>query len=72
MYTRFGHWITVAWRNRHQSRARSPSTPTRGATAALADIDYNANDDLEESATYSGSAVGMSLHKDVRFGRRAG
>ena len=57
MYTRYGHWIVVdAGVVTVQTYAWSDATDASEA-------DLNENADLEGSATYSGAAVGMSLHK---------
>ena len=56
-YTRFGHWLDFG-----QDGALTINTYA-WSNGTTADVDLNENSALDGSATYAGSAVGMSLHK---------
>lgn len=56
-YTRFGHWIAV------DGTTGDVTVNTYAWSDGGATPDLVENADLDESATYSGTAVGMSLHK---------
>jgi hypothetical protein len=58
MYTRYGHWIQVGAGDVVTLQTYAWSDATRASAA-----DLNESETLEGSATYSGTAVGMSLHK---------
>ena len=58
LFARFGHWLMV-------DGAGAATVNTYAGAGANTDFNLTASTLLDESATYEGTAAGMSLHKDV-------
>ena len=63
LYAQFGHWLTVVDATGVATVNRYAFTDSTNANGA--DLSYLKVDGVPDSATYTGDAAGMSLHKTV-------
>ena len=64
MYARYGHWLIVDDADGEASVNRFAVTGA-GAETNTAGLEYGASETLKDSATYTGPAAGMSVHKTL-------